>query len=67
MPCLPCGQTASDPQRGLTSQELDALAASAKPERYEVTRGDGTTETYTSLVDALRERNRTGGTYRQLR
>lgn len=66
MPCNCGGQTAS-PQRGLTSTELDAIAASAKPDRYEVTRPDGSTETYTSLVDALRERNRTAGTYRQLR
>lgn len=61
-----CGCGGSGRTKGQTSHT--AVAASAKPApRYEVTRPDGTRETYDSLVDALRERNRTRGSYRQLR
>lgn len=62
---MACGCAGSGRQKGKTSEQL---AASARPApRYEVTRADGTKATFDSLVDALRERNASRGTYRQIR
>lgn len=63
--CLPCSGRSGGKPKGQTS--IAGAAAERPAPRYEVTRPDGTKDTYDSLVDALRERNRTRGSYRQLR
>lgn len=62
---MACGCIGSGRTKGKTS--LNAAATPPRVVRYEVTRPDGTSEQYSSLVDALRERNRTKGSYRQIR
>lgn len=64
---MACGCGGSGRAKGKTSNQMGVVAAARPAPRYEVTRPDGTKETFDSLVDALRERNASRGTYRQLR